>query len=67
MPQTVARGWHVASSPLEGSFASHSSLRRCTRSPEQHTWNSLVHGREIPAARDGFTSPHAMLGECPSP
>jgi hypothetical protein len=56
----------LAFSLAEGSSASHSSLRRCTRS-RQHTWNSTVRGQESPAACDGSTSPCAMLGEWLSP
>jgi hypothetical protein len=57
----------LASSLVEGSSASHSSLHRCTRSPGQHTWNFAVRSRESPATRDGSTSPCAMLGEWLSP
>jgi hypothetical protein len=61
-------GWRrVASSLAKGSSSSHSLLRRCTRNPGQHTWNSLVHGWETLAAHDRSTSPRAMLGEWPSP
>jgi hypothetical protein len=43
-PQRVAGRRRVASSLVEGSSTSHSSLRRCTRSPGQRTWNYLVRG-----------------------